>query len=172
MLSQKHKFVILQARWGSPVLYLFSGQGLHPCQRSSKCYHICWASGELFEILISNGRKLLMCRVLERPPRALSLPITIKRRDGKWPLFAQILSGHLKSVLKFLENAILGLAHTTNWSKMQPKQPFLWVLHRGVYWSLKQKILKDFFSIQVDPVVIASDGVEMFKEEVLSSNNH
>ena len=120
--------MILQARWGSPVLYLFSGQGLHPCQRSSKCYHICWASGELFEILISNGRKLLMCRVLERPPRALSLPITIKRRDGKWPLFAQILSGHLKtSVLKFLENAILGLALTTNWSKMQPKQESLFM---------------------------------------------
>ena len=34
---------------------------------------------------------------------------------------------------------------------------------------MKQKILNDLFSIQVDPVVIASDGVEMFKEEVLSS---
>ena len=131
----------LQAKWGSTVLCLFSGQGLHSCQRSSKRYHVCWASGEHFEIWICNEGKLLMCfvcRVLERPPRALSSPITIRRRDGKRPLFAQILSGHLKSVLKFLENAILGLAHTTNWSKMQPKQPFLWVLHRGVYWSLKQ----------------------------------
>ena len=99
--------MILQAKWGSTVLCLFSGQGLHSCQRSSKCYHVCWASGEHFEIWICNEGKLLMCfvcRVLERPPRALSSPITIRRRDGKRPLFAQILSGHLKTFfLKFFE---------------------------------------------------------------------
>ena len=109
---------------------LFSGQGLHSCQRSSKRYHVCWASGEHFEIWICNEGKLLMCfvcRVLERPPRALSSPITIRRRDGKRPLFAQILSGHLKTFFSNSLNVILGLALTTNWSKMQPKQESLFM---------------------------------------------
>ena len=129
--------MILQARWGLPDLCLFSGQGLHPCQRSSKRYHVCWASGELF--LDQQWRKLLIrnfvCRVLERPPRALSSPITIKRRDGKRPLFAQILSGHLKTfVHRFLEIVILGLALTTNWSKMQPKQESLFMGPTQRFW--------------------------------------